>query len=68
MDGDVSELIDGTNVYSIGDKLGLSRDEIYRYAISLGKRGLLKTWTFKPKQIALVQLTIDGADFVIFSR
>jgi hypothetical protein len=68
VDGAVSEFIDRSEVYAIGDKLGLSRDEIYRYSVSLGKRGLLITSTFKPRQIGTVQLTSDGADFVILTR
>jgi hypothetical protein len=74
VDGDVSELIDGMDVYAIGDKLGLSRDEIYRYSISLGKRGLLEIYpTFGGREtagavISAVQLTTNGADFVILTR
>ena len=63
--GAVSELITGTDVYLIGDKLGLSRDEIYRYSISLGKRGLLDAKPVFGPAIAGVQLTTRGADFVI---
>jgi hypothetical protein len=68
VDGDVSVLIDGTEVYAIGDKLGLSRDEIGRYSISLGKRGLLETIPVFDPPIAGVRLTISGADFVILTR
>jgi hypothetical protein len=68
VDSDVSELIRGDNVYAIGDKLGLSRDEIYRYSMSLGKRGLLETMPVMGPAIAGVRLIIDGADFVILTR
>lgn len=71
VDGDVSEFIDGTDVYAIGDTLGLSRDEIHRYSNSLGKRGLLKTqsvFSSAGSDIACVQLTTSGADFVILTR
>jgi hypothetical protein len=65
VDGDVSKFVGGSVVYAIGQKLGLRRDETYRYSVALGKRGLLITSTFKPEQIGSVRLTIDGADFVI---
>jgi hypothetical protein len=68
VDGDVSELVSGEDVYAIGDKMGLSRDEIYRYSLSLKKRGLLETLPVFGRTIAGVQLTTGGADFVILTR
>jgi hypothetical protein len=66
--GDVSELISGEDVHAIGDKIGPSREEIYRYSLSLEKRGLLETVPVFGPAIAGVQLTIRGVDFVILTR
>jgi hypothetical protein len=68
VDGDVSEFIMYPALYAIGKKLGLSKDEICRYSISLGNRGLLDAESVLGREIAAVRLTTDGADFVILTR
>lgn len=68
VDGDVSEPILGPELYDIGHKLGLSEDDVYRYSISLGNRGLIKAEPVFGRKIAAIKLTNDGADFLVFTR
>ena len=67
-DGDTNKTISGTELNSIGNGLGANNDEIERYAFSLKKRGLLEITETKFPRIVSVQLTPDGADFVILTR
>lgn len=68
VDGAVSELIPGPDLYAIGDKLGISQDEVYRYSVSLGERQLLKIYEAIGRNIAGVMLTLNGKDYVILMR
>ena len=68
VDGDVSKFIMSPTIYALGDKLRLSKEEIYHYSISLGNRGLLKVESVLGREIAAIKLTTDGADFVILTR
>ena len=68
VDGDVSKFIVSPTLYAMGDKLHLSKDEVYRYSVSLGNRGLLKVEPVFGREIAAIKLTTDGVDFVILTR
>jgi hypothetical protein len=63
--GDLSEFAVYRDLYAIGERLGLSKDEVYRYSISLDNHGLLEAEPVIGERIARVKITVDGAVFVV---
>jgi hypothetical protein len=57
-----------SELYEIADKLHLSDDEIRRYVTSFIKRKFVNAEFDINYRVALMELTPDGVDFVVFTR